>query len=132
MKMATNVKFLKALLWPVATYGCDGSDNGRTGEETRIDAFEMKCLRFVLGISWTENRTNDWVLQLAGTERHLLKSVKKENYILWTHNEEERDKCLLREGNDPRYNTGCPHKGQTENKLLGQYQTLDGAVCKDC
>lgn len=34
---------------------------------------------------------------------------------------------MLREGNDSRYHTGCPCKGQAENELDGQYQTLDGA-----
>ena len=34
---------------------------------------------------------------------------------------------MLTEGNNPRYYTGCLRKGQTENELLGQHHTLDGA-----
>ena len=42
----------------------------------------------------------------------------------------KKDKCLEKEiiqGTTPVYHTGCPRKGQTENELVGQYQTLDGA-----
>jgi len=38
---------------------------------------------------------------------------------------------VLREGNIPRYYTGCPRKGQTENELVGQYQTLNGITVED-
>jgi len=62
--MATKWKLLKVLL--VGKYGCENSPL-RKAEETRINVFEMKCLRFVLWISWTEQRTNEWVLQSAGT-----------------------------------------------------------------
>ena len=33
---------------------------------------------------------------------------------------------MLRQGGNPGYFTGCLRKGQTENELVGQYQTLDG------
>ena len=38
---------MKALVWPVATYGCE-SWTLRKNEETRLDAFEMKGLRRML------------------------------------------------------------------------------------
>jgi len=34
---------MKALVWPVATYGCESWT--LKNEETRLDAFEMKGLR---------------------------------------------------------------------------------------
>jgi len=39
---------MKALVWPVATYGCE-SGTLRKNEETRLDAFEMKRLRIKEG-----------------------------------------------------------------------------------
>jgi len=51
---------MKALVWPVATYGCE-SWTLRKNEETRLDAFEMKGLR-ILRVSWTAKKTNEWVL----------------------------------------------------------------------
>ena len=34
---------------------------------------------------------------------------------------------MLGDGNNSRYHTGCPCKGQIEKELFGQYQNLDGA-----
>jgi len=52
---------MKAIVWPVVTYGCE-SWTLRKNEETRLEAFEMKGLR---KISWTAKKTNEWVLNKA-------------------------------------------------------------------
>jgi len=39
---------MKAIVWPVATCGCE-SWTLRKNEETRLDAFEMKGLRKIAG-----------------------------------------------------------------------------------
>ena len=46
---------MKALVWPIATYGCE-SWTLRKNEETRLDAFEMKGLRKILQVSSTQQR----------------------------------------------------------------------------
>jgi len=43
---------MKALVWPVATYGSE-SWTLIKNEETRLDDFEMKELRKILQVSWT-------------------------------------------------------------------------------
>ena len=58
---------MKALVWPVATYGCE-SWTVRKNEETRLDAFEMKGLRKILRVSWTAKKTNESVLKAGGEE----------------------------------------------------------------
>ena len=50
--ISTKIRLMKALVWPVATYGCE-SWTLRKNEETRLDAFEMKGLRRMLRVSWT-------------------------------------------------------------------------------
>jgi len=65
---------MKALVWPVATYGCGSWTLGKN-EETRLDAFEMKGLRKMLWISWTAKKTNEWILNKAGVKRELLNTV---------------------------------------------------------
>jgi len=42
--IATKIRLMKALVWPVATYGCE-SWSLRKNEETRLDAFEMTGVR---------------------------------------------------------------------------------------
>ena len=52
---------MKALVWPVATYGCE-SWTLRKNEETRLDAFEMKGLRKTAGFVDSKEK-NEWVLK---------------------------------------------------------------------
>jgi len=52
-------------VWPVATYGCENWTLKKADEE-RISAFEIKCLRMVLMVSWTAKKTNEWVLKVTG------------------------------------------------------------------
>jgi len=49
------MRLMKALVWPVATYGCE-SWTLRKNEETRLDAFEMKGPRKILWVSWTAKK----------------------------------------------------------------------------
>jgi len=73
--ISTKIRLTKALVWPVATYGCE-SWTLRKNEETRLDAFEMKGTRKILRVSWTAKKTNEWVLNKAGVKRELLDTVK--------------------------------------------------------
>jgi len=71
--VVTKMRLLKALVWPVAVYGCESWTLG-PGEEKRIQAFEMQGLLQILRVSWTAKRTNDWVLDKAEVSRDLLES----------------------------------------------------------
>jgi len=66
---------MKALVWPVATYGCE-SWTLRKNEETRLDAFEMKGLKNIVRVSQTAKKTNESILNKAGVKRELLDTVK--------------------------------------------------------
>jgi len=50
--ISTKIRLMKALVWPVVTYGCE-SWTLRKNEETRLEAFEMKGLRKILRVLWT-------------------------------------------------------------------------------
>jgi len=56
---------MKALVWPVATYGCE-SWTLRKNVETRIDAFEMKGLRtiYVGFVDTKDNKMSGFVTKL--------------------------------------------------------------------
>ena len=72
---------MKALVWPVVMYGCE-SWTLRKNEEIRLEAFEMKGLKKILHVLWRAKKTNEWVLNKAGTVRHC---QSEEASILWSH-----------------------------------------------
>ena len=86
---------MKALVWPVATYGCE-SWTLRKNEETRLDAFEMKGVRKILRVSWTAKKTNDWVPNKAGVKREMLDTVKARK-LAYYHTMRKQGSCLEKE-----------------------------------
>ena len=76
--IATKKRLIRALVWSVATYGCEAWSLRRE-EEKRIEAFEVKCYRRMLRIPWTARKSIEKVLEKAQANRELLRYVKKEN-----------------------------------------------------
>jgi len=95
---------MKALVWPIATYGCE-SWNLRKNEEIRLDVFEMKGLRKILRVSWTAKKTNEWVLNKAGVKRELLDTVKAMKLAYYGH-------TMRKQGPGERDNARKNDKGQ--------------------
>ena len=62
--LPTKVHLVKAMVFPVVTYGC-GSWTIKKAECQRIDAFELWCWRRV---PWTARRSNQSILQEIGPE----------------------------------------------------------------
>ena len=57
-----KVCLAKAMVFPVVTYGCE-SWTIRKAERRRIDAFELRCWRRLLRVSWTARRSNQSILK---------------------------------------------------------------------
>jgi len=76
-----KIRLMKALVRPVATYGCENWTL-RKNEETHFEAFEMKGLRKMLHVSWTATKTNEWVLNKTGVKRELLDNTIQYNIRL--------------------------------------------------
>ena len=70
------MKLVKALIWPVITYGAEGWTLKKY-DERRLEAAEMWCYRRMLRISWTEKRTNKSILDELQTRRELLAQIIK-------------------------------------------------------
>jgi len=87
---------MKALVWPVATYGCE-SWTLTTNEKTCLSAFEMKGLRKILQVSRTAQKTNQWVLDKAGVKRELLDTVKARKLAYYGHTMRKQGSCLEKE-----------------------------------
>ncbi|KAF7244152.1 putative uncharacterized transposon-derived protein F52C9.6 [Varanus komodoensis] len=60
--LPTKVRIVKAMVFPVAMYGCE-SWTIRKGERQRIEAFEMWCWRRLMRVPWTARRSNWSVLE---------------------------------------------------------------------
>ena len=60
--LPTEVRLVKAVIFPVVTYGC-GSWTIKKAERQRIDAFELWCWRRLLRVPWTARRYNQSILK---------------------------------------------------------------------
>ena len=60
--LPTKVWLVKAMVFPVVTYGCE-SWTIKKAEHRRIDAFELWCWRRLLTVPWTSRRSNQSILK---------------------------------------------------------------------
>ena len=60
--LPTKVHLVKAMVFPVVTYGCK-SWTIKKAEHRRIDAFELWCWRRLLRVPWTARRSNWSILK---------------------------------------------------------------------
>ena len=59
--LPTKVHLVKAMVFPVVTYGCESWTV--KAEHRRIDAFELWCWRRLLRVLWTARRSNQSILR---------------------------------------------------------------------
>ena len=62
MTLLTKVCLIKAMVFPVVTYGCE-SWTIKKAEHWRIDAFELWCWRRLLRVPWTARRSHLSILK---------------------------------------------------------------------
>ena len=62
ISLLTKVRLVKAMVFPVVTYGCE-SWTVKKAECPRIDAFELWCWRRLLRVPWTARRSNQSILK---------------------------------------------------------------------
>ena len=60
--LPTKVHLVKAMVFPVVTYGCE-SWTVKKAECRRIDAFELWCWRRLFRVLWTARRSNQSILK---------------------------------------------------------------------
>ena len=60
--LSTKVRLVKAMVFPVVRYGCEGWTI-KKDEHQRIDAFELWCWRRLLRVPWTARRSNQSILK---------------------------------------------------------------------
>ena len=65
--LPTNVRLVKAMVFPVVMYGCE-SWTVKKAECPRIDAFEVWCWRRLLRVPWTARSSNQSILKEINPE----------------------------------------------------------------
>ena len=60
--LLTKVPLVKAMVFPVVMYGCEGWTI-KKAEHWRIDAFELWCWRRLLKVPWTARKSNQSILK---------------------------------------------------------------------
>ena len=68
--LPTNVRLVKAMVFPVVLHGC-ASWAVKQAEHERIDAFELWCSRRLLTVSWIVKRPNQSTLKEINAEYSL-------------------------------------------------------------
>ena len=87
--LLTKVHLVKAMVFPVVTYGCE-SWTMKKAEHRRIDAFELCCWRRLLRVLWTARRSNQSILKEispgCSSEGLMLKLDRKSTRLNSSHN----------------------------------------------
>ena len=60
--LPAKVRLVKAMVFPVVTYGCESWTLKKT-EHQRIDAFELWCWKRLSRVPWTAGRSNQSILK---------------------------------------------------------------------
>ena len=68
--LSAEVHLIKAMVFPVVMYGCE-SWTIKKAEHRRIYAFELRCWRRLLRISWTARRANQSIIKEVSPEYSL-------------------------------------------------------------
>ena len=82
--LPTKVRIVKAMVFPVVTYGCE-SWTVRKAEHQKIDAFEQWCWRRLLRVPWTAKRSNQSILKEINPEYSLEELMLKLKFQYFGH-----------------------------------------------
>ena len=121
--LPTKVHLVKAMVFPVAMYGCK-SWTIKKAECWRIDAFELWCWRRLLRVPWTERRSNQSILKEISPEyslEGLMLKLKLQSFghLMWRADLLEK---TLIAGKDWRQE----EKGTTEDEMVGWHHQVNG------
>ena len=112
--LPTKMRLGKAMVFPVATYGCE-SWTVKKAERRRIDAFEL-CWRRLLRVPWTTRRSNQSILKEIGPGISLEGMMLKLKLQYFGHLMQRADSL---EKTDAGRDWGQEEKGTTEDEMAG-------------
>ena len=120
--LPTKVHLVKAMVFPVVMYGCEGW-TVKKAEHQRIDAFELWYWRRLLRVPWTARWSNQSILKEISPgfsfERLMLKL--KPQYFGHL-----MQSWLIGKDSDAGRDWGQEEKGTAEDEMAGWHHQLDG------
>ena len=120
--LPTNVRLVKAMVFPVVVYGCE-SWTVKKAERRRIDAFELWCWRRLFRVPWTVRRSNQSILKEISPGISLEGMMLKLKLQYFGHLMRSVDSL---EKTDAGRDWGQEEKGMTEDEMAGWPHQLDG------
>ena len=118
--LPTKVHIVKAMLFPVITYGCE-SWTIKKAECQRSDAFELWCWRKLLIVPWTAWKSNQSIIKEIDPEYSLEVLMLKFQYfghLMWRT--DSLEKTLILGKTEGRRRRGW------QNKIIGWHHQLNG------
>ena len=92
--LPTKVHLVKAMVFPVVTYGCE-SWTVKKAECRRIDAFELWCWRRLLRIPLTTRRSNQSILKEISSLEGLMLKLKLQYFGYLMQRADSLEKTLM-------------------------------------
>ena len=81
--LPTKVHLVKAMVFPIVTYGCESWTTKKAGSQS-IDAFELWCWRRLFRVPWTARGSNQSIIKEISPEYSIgMTDAKAETLVLW-------------------------------------------------
>ena len=122
--LPTKVCLVKAMIFPVVTYGCE-SWTVKKAECLRIDVFELWYSRRLLRVPWPARRSNQSILKEISPRRSLEGLMLKLKLQYFGHLM-LRVSWLIGKDSDAGRDWRQEEKGTTEDEMAGWHHQLDG------
>ena len=113
--MPAKVHLVKAMIFPVVTYGCE-SWTIKKAKRQRIDTFELWCWRRLLRVPWTARRFDQSILKEISPGISLEGMMLKVKLQYFGHLTRRVDSL---EKTDSGKDWGQEEKGTTEDEMAG-------------
>ena len=116
--LPTKVRLVKAMVFPVVMYGCEGW-TVKKAEHRRIGAFELWSWRRLLTVPWTARRSNQSILKEISPEISLEGMMLKLKLQYFGHLMGRVDSLENDSSSDAGRDWRQEEKGTTEDEMAG-------------
>ena len=120
--LPTKVHLVKAMVFPVVTYGCE-SWTIKKVKCQRIDVFQLWCRRGLLRVPWTARRLNQSILKEINPE-YSLKELMLKLKLQYFGQLMAKSQLFGKDPDDGK-DGGHKEKEATEDEIVGWHHPLD-------